>query len=400
MDLSDVTPQMVKSSLEGLEHYACLGLDISARGAAGQALNRALDKAPQVKQDVYKWLTEDLKKKFRATWAIERSFEKVVKQRVRTVRNVTRQQELGSWKSHLQLCVFFGGSSEPEAIRQADNYVAMCRQFGEVFCEWNVWTKAENFLLVEKLSSSTQEEEWKEIASQCDCSPTYETEAYQIKARRKFAAAKGLPFEAVSLKDIEDSDLGLQGYAEMIITVPGIEVVEDDSKEQTSGRKTNKRKQIKDEEKPAAVTDKNQETAEKQPKQPKTEKTDKGDNKKPKAKAKPKEASAKDAENGARHIVLQIQRATQTMDRLQESLADEPWAVPLMKEFKTMQAMLKEQLAPKDGDNIQEFVNELKICVFSGTGPGGLKTLKKQYKDRYVPNLALFADRCKGPAQQ
>ena len=71
-----------------------------------------------------------------------------------------------------------------------------------------------------------------------------------------------------------------------------------------------------------------------------------------------------------------------------------------MKEFNTLQAQLKEQLAPKGGDSIQEFVSELKICVFSGNGASGLKSLKKQYKDRYVPNLALFADRCKGAAQQ
>ena len=34
--------------------------------------------------------------------------------------------------------------------------------------EWNHWTKAERFLLIEKLSSSTQAEERAEIAAQCD----------------------------------------------------------------------------------------------------------------------------------------------------------------------------------------------------------------------------------------
>eukprot|EP00439_Symbiodinium_sp_Y106_P060893 s2201_g9.t1 len=75
-DRSYVTPQMVKSSELGLEHYACIGLDTSARGAAGQALNRAMDKSPDIKHEIYKWLSEELKKKFRTSWAIERSFEK------------------------------------------------------------------------------------------------------------------------------------------------------------------------------------------------------------------------------------------------------------------------------------------------------------------------------------
>ena len=263
----------------------------------------------------------------------------------------------------------------------------------DMFVDFNVWTKAENYLLVERLSSSTQEEEWQEIASQMDMSPSYELEAYRCKAKRKFAARHGKPYESVSLKEVEESDLGLQGYAEMVITVPGIEVVEDDKdpKDQSTTRKPSKRKH-----------DEQQQETDQDEKDPKKPATENGEKKpKPKAKAKAKaEASAKDAETGARNIVLHIQRATQTVERLQEALAEEPWAEPLLKEFNTLQAQLKEQLAPKGGDSIQEFVSELKICVFSGNGASGLKSLKKQYRDRYVPNLALFADRCKGAAKQ
>ena len=45
MDVGSVSTEMVRASPEGLEHWACLGLDLGARGAAGQALNRALKKA-------------------------------------------------------------------------------------------------------------------------------------------------------------------------------------------------------------------------------------------------------------------------------------------------------------------------------------------------------------------
>ena len=88
MDVGSVSTEMVRASPEGLEHWACLGLDLGARGAAGQALNRALEKQPYYKHEVYKWLGEDLKKMFRTSWAIERSFERVVKQRTRTLRNL------------------------------------------------------------------------------------------------------------------------------------------------------------------------------------------------------------------------------------------------------------------------------------------------------------------------
>ncbi|CAE7208657.1 unnamed protein product [Symbiodinium sp. CCMP2592] len=407
MAIDQVTLQMVKSSELGLRHYACTGLDTSARGAASQALHRALDKEPHVKHDVYKWLSEDLKKKFRTSWAIERSFEKVVRQRKINYSDseanlgtltVNRQQELGSWKSELQLRVHFGGAHEPEAKRQTDNYVAMCRQFGEIFCEFNKWTRAENFLLVERLSSSTQEEEWEEVASQMDSSPTYETEAYQSRARRKYAAAKGVPFETVMLKQVEESDLGLKGYAEMIITVPGIEVVEDDKDAKATNRKPHKRKAPKDFEE---APDEDAKTTEKD----KKGKTEKDNNKKepgkPKAKAKAKqEGSVKEAETAARTVVLQIQRASQTVERLQAALHGEQWAAPLMKEFDSLQAALKMQVTPTDGDDLGEFVSELKLAVFSGTGASSTKTLKKDYKDRYLPLLTMFKDRCQGAAQQ
>ncbi|CAE7836355.1 unnamed protein product [Symbiodinium necroappetens] len=277
----------------------------------------------------------------------------------------------------------------------------MCRQFGEVFTEWNVWTKAWNFLLVEKLSSSTQEEEWKEIASQCDCSPTYETEAYQLKARRKFAAAKGLPFDKVTLKQVEESDLGLQGYAEMIITVPGIEVVDDDTEAKTktaaASRKSSKRKEKGNDE--AEKDTGNQQDSKKTKIETEKPEQDNKKTKKPKAKAKP-EGILKEAETTARSIVLQIQRAQQTTERLQEALKQEPWAVPLLGEFESLQTAMKLQLSPTGGEDIAEFVNELKLCVFSGAGASSTKALKKEYKDNYVSMLCLFADRCKGTAQQ
>ena len=56
----------------------------------------------------------------------------------------------------------------------------MCRKFADVFVGFNEWTLAENFLLVEKLSSSTQAEEWQEITEQCDSSSTFGAEAFEL----------------------------------------------------------------------------------------------------------------------------------------------------------------------------------------------------------------------------
>ena len=48
-------------------------------------------------------------------------------------------------------------------------------------------------------------------------------------------------------------------------------------------------------------------------------------------------------------------------------------------------------LAPENGDDLTEFVNELKLSVVS---PASMKTLKKNYEDNYFRLLTVFNDRC------
>ena len=48
-------------------------------------------------------------------------------------------------------------------------------------------------------------------------------------------------------------------------------------------------------------------------------------------------------------------------------------------------------LKPSMGDDITEFVNELKLAVIS---PNALKDMKKNYKERYFGIIAVFLDRC------
>ena len=127
---STVTEQIVASSEEGLEHWACLHLDMGARGATGQALVRAFKKNKAAK-NIYKWLSEDLKRKLRQSWGIARDFETVLKKQVRVLKNTNLQKEIGTWKSELQLQVHFGGPDRAEAVRQASCYISMCKKFPE-----------------------------------------------------------------------------------------------------------------------------------------------------------------------------------------------------------------------------------------------------------------------------
>ena len=95
---------------------------------------------------------------------------------------------------------------------------------------------------MERLSSSTQSEEWAEIVEQVDISDTFTTESFKLKARRKFAVANGKNFEEVTLAEVEQSPQGLRGWGEMALSVPGIEDCPSESAVSTPRSGNGKRK--------------------------------------------------------------------------------------------------------------------------------------------------------------
>ena len=58
---------------------------------------------------------------------------------------------------------------------------------------------------------------------QFDNSDTLKLESYRLKAMKKYAASMQIPFDSVTLEDVESSPQGLQGWAEMQVAVPGID---------------------------------------------------------------------------------------------------------------------------------------------------------------------------------
>ena len=128
LEPSEVTEDMVAKSPEGLEGWACSGLNVNAHSPLGNSLYRAFKKDPKA-AEAYRWLFDDLKKRFRQSWAMVRNFESVMHKRVHVIETVTTQEEIGTWKNELQLQQHFGGTDQPEAIRQATCYIRNCEQF-------------------------------------------------------------------------------------------------------------------------------------------------------------------------------------------------------------------------------------------------------------------------------
>ena len=66
------------------------------------------------------------------------------------------------------------------------------------------------------------------------------------------------------------------------------------------------------------------------------------------------------------------------------------WARAFLEDFNETMARFKEALKPADGDELTDFVDELKLNIH---GKNGIKALKKSYGNRYEAMLTLFVDR-------
>ncbi|CAE7461883.1 unnamed protein product [Symbiodinium microadriaticum] len=96
-----------------------------------------------------------------------------------------------------------------------------------------------------------------------------------------------------------------------------------------------------------------------------------------------------------------MQKATQIVDRIAQEVDRMPsewsWTGPLLTDFQKLQKELKQALSPEVGEDLSEFVSELKLCVITAAAT---KDMKKRFGNQYVPMLTLFIDRCKAVAQQ
>ena len=220
----------------------------------------------------------------------------------------------------------------------------------------------------------------------------------QTQVRR----GKGLALEAVSLEDVEASPQGIHGWADINISVPGIEEAStsgDPVPTTPAGSITRKRSHStspEDEEKAPANTASDS-------KGPGSNKKPKAENPKAKPAAKKKSESQelRMAEKSAKNLIVLIQRAQQVVDTITGHVDSFPsewaWSKSFLEEFHRLQGQLRTALSPASGDDLTEFVNELKISVIS---PSEAKQMKKKFGERYQAMLTLFVDRCTAVSEQ
>jgi hypothetical protein len=249
---------------------------------------------------------------------------------------------------------------------------------------------------VEKLVTKGEEESWKEMAIMVDSSATFETEAMKCQAVRKYAAYYKMPVEEVKTEAVVNDSWGVRGWCEMNITVPGIN--DKDGKEnqkvevQPAAKKASakKKKQAPAPEQGESVGDANgPQPAQPKPKDPKPKK------------AKKELTELQKNETTSKAMLAQLQRSQQIMSKVSghgDQIPSEwKWALPFLQEYEALLTAFTESLAPKDGDDIKDFVDEMKLSTLDKTKT---KQFKNTYKDRYGTLLALFVDRSSSLAAQ
>lgn len=256
---------------------------------------------------------------------------------------------------------------------------------------------------MEKLTARCEEEAWKEVAEMCDQSMTFQSASFRCKAVRKFAAFHNRPLESVTAEEVEKSPQGLRAWGEMAVVVPGL--VESATPATPSGSSTGTATPVPT---GGAPNPPISETEGEKPKgrrgRGKT-KTNNDGTEEPapkKKKAKKELTGEQQQEKDAKEILAQYQWSSQIMEKAAtqgDSLPSEwKWAKPFLEEYRDFCAKFKLALVSEDGsgENIVDFVDELKLCIINKS----TRSLKKSYGNRYESLLALFVDRCKATTAQ
>ena len=120
----------------------------------------------------------------------------------------------GEYMNEIQIANALGGWEHPEAQRQMKNYVGNCRKVGGAFLRQNAWCEAMNYLYNRHMIEKTTLTEWRLEAESVTTESVWSAKRKLSVARRNYAAAHGGKPHTISAKDLEATDLGIDGWAE------------------------------------------------------------------------------------------------------------------------------------------------------------------------------------------
>ncbi|CAE7256188.1 unnamed protein product [Symbiodinium sp. CCMP2592] len=378
-DPKEVTFSMLEATKEGPSYWATVNTDMSARGATAQSMGRAIRFKPDVK-NLYGLLLDSFKLEFRRAWACSRDFEFVTTTRstVNTFRK--RKDELGTYKTFLQICQVLGGVDEPIAVQQAKNYTQMCCRddLKEHCVVYNAWLKADTYLWVEQLLTTSNIQEWKSTVTVEVKEPvkgSWSEKVQLSKAMRCYAAENGKRLVDVTETEVRTSELGLQGYAALFEKTPGAQPKPGGDGSNAGGCKGGKKRGLEQEPKPIDTD---------LPTPPPTTENPPNPNKRAKAGGSGSVTTKKEKE--VKELLAQEQASDNAMSMITIEMGkSDPaawqWAAGFVKSYKECRVGVLELYAENP------FFQSMKVAVLSAKE---LQKVKKEYKDQYLPKLCDF----------
>lgn len=241
---------------------------------------------------------------------------------------------------------------------------------------YNAWLKADTYLWVEQLLTTSSIQEWKSTVTVEVSEPvpgSWSEKVELSKAMRCYAAENNLRLVDVSESDVRRSELGVQGYAALFAKTPAAQPKAGGDGSNAGGIKGGKGKRpLEDEPKPN--TD-----ATTPPPPP-------GNDNAPK-RAKGGNASvASKKEKEVKELLAQEQASDNAMSMItiemgKSDAASWAWASGFVKSYKDCRVQVLQLYA----DN--PFFQSMKVAVLSAKE---LQKVKKDYKDQYLSKLCDF----------
>ena len=147
---STVCLQDVEKSKEGLLHWACHQLQLTAHSPATQRCKRALKNDAKA-MEIFADLDPDLKQEFVARYNLANNLEFSQVEREETLSFTQLEEKVGKYYNHLQLCRHFGGVDQQDAINEALDVERFCEQLGEPWATNHPVSKRRYYLFVDYL---------------------------------------------------------------------------------------------------------------------------------------------------------------------------------------------------------------------------------------------------------
>ncbi|CAE7556638.1 unnamed protein product [Symbiodinium microadriaticum] len=372
LDAKAVTKQQVIQSAEGIIYWATKHDDVSARGSHAQAMKRAF-KWRQDMGAAYQVLTDAMKVDFRRAWTATKSFDFMTTRRTTTTSFRKRRDEAGKFVTKLQLINILGGCSQPEAVRQAERYMAMCQR-----------PQLKTYFWVETLICSTNEQQWTNTVTieATEAVPNSLAEKVIVcKAMRAYAHSMKRPLGSVTEQEVAETKLGIKGYAELYATVaehigtpkmdgsnnPPFPSTGNSAVTEGKTKKNKRAKQQEDDQQPAGDDDKENSNPDPTPKKPRKDQT--GPRK----------------EKEVKELLAMEQSSDVSMGRIMSEFGKNPadwsWAKELIADYKTYRTEVLRLYADVAG------FQSLKVAALS---PKESAKVKKEWGEGYVGKLVEF----------